>query len=180
MAVLGSLAIAAATGCGQAAKPFTARSYGTVVVNDPRGDAGSPQVDILRGRLTLADGRFVARIVTVEPITSGYGASTTAGVFVTAGGQDWSILADWTPAFDESGELLRAATSCEAVKGVDFMHARPCRVAFRGRGVTLRFSASFLRDDGHPIRVRFETERPHDIDVAPGRRSGAAALVVAG
>jgi hypothetical protein len=125
VAVLASLVVAAATGCGQNAKPFAFRAHGTVAVTDPRGDAGSPQIDIVRGRFTLARGRLVAKILTVEPITSGYGGSTTAGVSVTAAGQDWSVLADWTPALNEAGELLRAATTCEAIKGVDFVHPRP-------------------------------------------------------
>jgi hypothetical protein len=150
-----------------------------VTVTDQRGDA-SRQIDIVRASLTLADGRFVARITTAEPI-SGSHQVVEAAVFVTAAREEWAISGAWYPHLDESGELTRADTTCEAVQDEDFQHARPCQVDFGGSGATLRFDASLLRDDGRPIGVQFETKEPHGTDVAPNDRRGRsvqAALVV--
>lgn len=161
--------IAAACGSG-GTRAFTRGSRGSVTVTDPRGDA-SPQIDIVRAGLTLADGRFVARITTVEPI-SGSHQIVEAAVFLSAAHEDWVISGDWYPYLDESGELTRAVTTCTVVENDDFEHARQCRVGFSGTGATLRFDASLLRGDGRSIGVQFATKEPLGGDVAPNDRHG--------
>jgi hypothetical protein len=161
-AVVGSVIALLAASCGsEETEPFTAAGHGTVAVSDGRDDTDAPEIDIVRGRLTLGDGLFVGKITTVKPVDSHYDHAS-AIVNIEAGGEDWSISASWVA----PNESRDASTTCEAIKDIDFEHPHACQARFDGRVATITFEASMLRKDESP-EVNFSTEKAHDSDIAP-------------
>jgi hypothetical protein len=183
-AAFASAVVILATSCGnQKADPFTAEARGTVAVNDRRGDTLTEEMDIVRARLTLSRGRFVATITTVKPVKEFdvYTVSgISAGVSIHSGGEDWSVDGTyWTNG--EAGDARRVSTYCEAVKGIDFEHKYPCQVSFDGHVATVRFRASLVSADDK-VEVQFTTAKSHESDAAPNdpsdNESGHVDLVV--
>ena len=134
--VLASLVALLATGCGsdEETEPFTTTAHGTVAVSDGR-DTDTPEMDIVRARLTLRRGWFVARITTVKPVKDlDYYliSGISAMVKIQSGGEDWTIDGNyWTNGESDYG-TEETHTTCEAVKGIDFEHKHPCQVRFDG------------------------------------------------
>jgi hypothetical protein len=170
-AVLASLVALLATGCGsdEETEPFTTTGHGTVAVSDRRGDTDTPEMDIVRARLTLRRGWFVARITTDKPVKE-YDSYLISGISamvnIQSAGEDWTIDGNYWENGDGENDDYEESTSCEAVEGINFEHKQPCQVRFDGRIATIKFKASLIAKDDS-VQVYFETAKSHETDYAP-------------